>query len=469
MNKIIFVPSGYTELKSWELLFLSLSKNDNFDLNVYLHENFDNHSEALNYCKSLNLNIERFCFNNESFLAQFISFCAIFYSRVFNSRLKIFIPEFFFILPELFILALQKIKIRRRFLKIKPHLVVLSDDRDGVERIIVAFCKIYRIPTILYSFGIQLNFQKQISITRSNLFKRNNSTKTLFNKFIAIIFPKMTYMFKNEKILFKTGSEIIADKVLLNLPGSPWIYGSSGVDSIGVWCEAISEHYELSGTPKDKITITGLPHDKEMELILKNPMKMKISFRNLYHFDDNQIFLFNLPPMHSIDERAVNNYLGFESLFSFYCFIFDLLLSKEINLIVSAHPRVIKSELIKLQDKYSNDNIVFSNKRIETLVPIADCLISDYSTIMGLAAHCSIPIISLDVYGFNYDIYNNISANQKPITNEEEAKKTLNEFIKTKKYDKNTRIKNLKWDSQMIFSLHSVNSFFNELINKFKD
>ena len=189
--------------------------------------------------------------------------------------------------------------------------------------------------------------------------------------------------------------------------------GEGDADKILIWNKGLHSYYVRHGASPELMEVTGHPVDDRIGNFMAHQHENRNHLVQRHQLDgSNKIVIFNYPPSHHTSQDPKRNYLGFSSLHELCQTIFALLSSmQQIEVIISLHPRADADVVRKLTEQF---NFKIDDMPVEELLPCADLLVSDFSTVIFIATSCGLPVLCFNAYDFPYDAFDECIAEKKP-------------------------------------------------------
>ena len=392
--RILVVIHSLSHYRWLEPYIKTLCEN-NVKLNIYLVKiELERHYEEIKAYGIVN-RVYKLQKNKKPLARKLISFL--------NLEVKIILKKFFF-LPLYFIEVYRLSKYLKYWNKyandlldnIKPDLVLLSAERYiDLELSLAYFATKRKMKTMVV--GIDYFFVDGIEGYARQKNRTPVHTSDLFTKYTARRFPNQTFEAYDTKYLFFQPHFIWLLYFYKMQLFKPYLIGSSYIDYIIVDCEYTKNYYVNEGISEDNVySIGNLENDdlnnsiKEKNRILQSLVTKKIINLN------KKIIILGVPQLYE------HNLLSREKHFKEIKYLVDSISKENINLILSLHPKMNRSEYDYLEKK----NVVISEYKLKNIMAISDIYISTYSSTVLWSIQLGIPSILVDFYDMNYKSYN---------------------------------------------------------------
>ncbi len=393
MNNILFVISIQTHFLEFKRFYkASINRQyDTFNIKVCFNKNYPNIENDIKFCKD-----HEIVFNIlEPILTNV---------NETNISAISFIKNRKFFINEILLNILRTVKYYFRYNRIKEtyknlliknniNLLLICEDNVSYHlNIFTILSNKLKIPVYVFPFTIPNFIEFAEQVKDEYIFQSN-----IISYFKFKIFDKWIINYNSKKLYRLPIWEIIAIELNNLSPTFPWIQYAEPNLKIIVENSFMFNKYLNLGINEKNLFQLGTLIDDEMYSIHKNSI-------------NNKIILCAFPPPQ----------IHYNSNFKNYNEIIDFLvlsLSKldKNKIVVKLHPRTpdfVKSIL-------SKNNIMFSDEETYLLLSKSYCYIAFASATIRWALNINIKILNYDIYGYNYNDFDNCK-NVINITTKEE-------------------------------------------------
>jgi hypothetical protein len=285
--------------------------------------------------------------------------------------------------------SLQQIASYEVFLKqTQPDILIVAEDGIGSNLQLIRATKKVGIKTMIlpyeYSSKAQLIFGAQMKY----LYLKDEKGLSQEN------FEQYYFNVNGKYYGFYSKEEVKAFVKSMVLPHNVKTVHGGYADKIASESDAMSEHYLKEGIPEKKLELTGSVNDD----LLYNLMTEKGKRRREFFVKNNlneklPLLLFSFIPEYP-------NNLMFGTYKNYLLEVGEILgRLKNFNVIYQFHPAV-KGDKIKIAIEMG---LKVSELPTIELIALSDLYVTSYSSTIRWAIAAKVPVIHLDLYGFNYD------------------------------------------------------------------
>ena len=288
--------------------------------------------------------------------------------------------------------VLKEIKIIEQHLCVlTPKIVVVYSDRTAVYRTIVTFACRMNIPILVVPSASNMSFPEGHALNKINRrsLQCDGVDAPFLNRILARFWPEIVYEYRGKKLLFDNAFRIVAEKLFGIYPGNPWIIGGGRLSYIAVSGKNDWQRFVKDGIEESRLVITGMAvHDTLFSLI-----KARKTVRAR---DGDALVVLTLPALPEHNMLSWNEYLPvlekvILEIQKFPC-----------KLMLSLHPAHAPQNYLELAKKLK---LEISSRPLFELIPDADLFICSHSSTISWAILVGVPVLNLDIFGTEFDIY----------------------------------------------------------------
>lgn len=250
-------------------------------------------------------------------------------------------------------------------------------------------------------FDLQIALNNIPFVLATRLGKLKFYVKNSFmNRRVAKKFPEQVQNTKEGDILFYPWYKVMVLNKQNALPSKPWYIGDSWATNKLLISDRQKSDSISEGGRSDHAVVVGQFSLDNLYEKYKNRTSLKIEMRSKYFpkGKEGEVLLFALP---QFAEHAI---LKFDQALEEIDFILNLLSEfKELNILLSLHPKMSYERYAQFDQKYDNIRIL-KEERLSDAMPVSDYFMAAFESTITWALLCeSIPVF-LDYFKLNYDV-----------------------------------------------------------------
>lgn len=309
--------------------------------------------------------------------------------------------------------------------KLKPESVLIPDDRSLVYGFLPAItkaCSALNLNRVIPPISYAADYR--------DLGRAHHRNKQYVSKKNAVFkqYPKHLFKYDDEALPVSFYSTVATEMLARfgSLPDNPWVMGGGFSDLVLVDGEATKQRYIEYGCDSQKLVVTGhSSHDDLYEILVKKDVVRKV-LRKKYRLKNKHLSILALPQL------AEHNICAWDEHWKEIHFLCSSFRENAEDVLISLHPKMDRNQYQFIESEYG---LAIANEPLQTILPSADSFIATFSSTVEWAVLCKIPVIVVDFYGFNYDIYDDY--NGVLIVNEKnQLPSTLKRVVTDKPYSK---------------------------------
>jgi len=262
--------------------------------------------------------------------------------------------------------------------------IVLTTDRTvGIELSAAITAHKRGLDVVVASFAISADVTSSEKLRKSKLYFYEKSDS--WNTAILPNGKRISFFKKHDKKVI----ELLKVKI-----SNPWVLGAGFSDYMLVDSEREKQRLVHLGGERGKYFVTGqMSHD---QLFNTNKDRADIKRRYLlkYGLSDKKIILIAVPQYyeHGLCDRGKHFYFLSEMI--------EVLSNLDCNVILSLHPKMIRSDYEKFLRL--NTNITIADESLSNILPVCDLFVSTYSSTVAWGLLCNKKIVIVDHIGLGY-------------------------------------------------------------------
>lgn len=231
---------------------------------------------------------------------------------------------------------------------------------------------------------------------------------TIANRGVQRWLPSQVYASPWGKMLFYSAAQIFLLGIMGMLPRNPWYQGTTFADYIMISGIDESAMYADARVDPAKLLFYG---SHELDVLYDrwlNREELRHKLIEEYQLDRNRsIFIVALPPLW--EQGMVTDEVHWRSINE----ILDALSRQDHNVIISLHPSSNRKHYSWIEEKYP---VKISREPLTEILVAADIFVAAFSSTIRWAIGLGIPVINLDFWNLNYEMYINLAGYQTVTT-----------------------------------------------------
>jgi hypothetical protein len=269
-------------------------------------------------------------------------------------------------------------------------MVLFEDNAEYDTGIWINSANSLRIPSLLIPFTIADQVEPAESHYHDPLFW---SESGVLNKFVAGVYPKWTFAYRDRLMLRRRAADIIACESLGFAQPDPWILNSSHATALAVESDAMYGFYGRNGIRKAQLQLTGsFPDDVAFDATAK----LAVLKKELGLDPDRPVLLCSFPPNQLTAVREECEFKSLHELIDFWMAQLQRLEGWEI--IVRPHPSSAPRDV----DYLRRFPLKVSEMDTARLIPVCNIYNASVSSTIRWALACGKPVFNFDVFRYRY-------------------------------------------------------------------
>lgn len=337
------------------------------------------------------------------------SLSSIFRKRYFRLGFKFFkdiLKKVSLVVFFKYLFRFWRIKNRGKLLldELQPVCILLMGDRHiGVETALVSLANKRCIPSLIVPFAFSEPSGTAILRRRRPDGDILYGMEKFFNRLIAYLRPAWTYDYDGKTLLWKPAEQLLAAALLRMMPANPWALGGGQAWYMAVESDLMRQRFELQGIPTDKLIVTGKPLYDAAARLWKHPYGMRSQICELLDVNVGRPLI-----VCSVPQLAEHELLSWDEHWYEMDFLFSALAdaSLDATVVLSLHPKSDPAKYEPLAYKYNL--FIAEQYTFDQLIPVCDLLVATYSSTVTLAIACHKPVVVVDFYGLNHNIFDEV-------------------------------------------------------------
>ena len=298
---------------------------------------------------------------------------------------------------------------------LKPRCNIVSQERPRFFLPVLKALQESSIPTILIPVGFDSSPEGNAWARRdSDLLKvgleghesspgksRVSTLTAILNRQVGRWLPSQVYDSRWGKTLFYPALQTLLLKVMGMLPRNPWYQGTTFADFIMISGVDEAALYAEAQVDPARILFYG---SHEFDTLYERWSHRKETRRNLvedYQLDvDRRTLIVTLPRLW--EQNLATEEEHWRSITQ----ILDVLSRQDLNVVISLHPHSGLAQYAWIEEKYP---FKICTERLSDILVAADIFVASYSSTIRWAVGLGIPVINIDFWKFDWDMYAHLS------------------------------------------------------------
>jgi len=223
-------------------------------------------------------------------------------------------------------------------------------------------------------------------------FEELYTTKPLFNRLVALMFPRWVFSYQGYRLFPRPTSQLLAAQLLGISQRDTWAQiDSKSIYTIAVQGKAKHEEFLAKGVPEKQLVVTGKPLDDVLaKVAAKAVVRRAALYKRLGLPNKQRMILLAVP------QFAEHNYMSWEAHWqAIETLIIALTSVKDANVVLSLHPRMQRDKYVYLEDKFG---IRVGDESSSYLIPLCDLFVAAGSSTIDMAICSQKPVINLEFW-----------------------------------------------------------------------
>lgn len=297
----------------------------------------------------------------------------------------------------------QKKVVVEFLIKLRPNLIVLPELNWGYSHAILAdYCRTHNVPLLIIPYTLA-GRQEWVASFRNS---PECQVDGVFRRLVAIAFPKWTFQLGEKKIILPL-RWILSCECTGFTPSEPWVTNSGPIGSVAVDNEITRNFYAREGVEVENWKVTGSIVEDRLYQVKAGKENQRKRLAEKYKFVENDRWIVIALPPDQFDVLNVETleFADYKTLCKSFVESVVKIVGDSWNVIINLHPRSDRKSVGWLEDA----GVLFVERPLEELLPLADVFIASASATIRWAVACGIPVINYDVYNYKYDDFKSYS------------------------------------------------------------
>jgi hypothetical protein len=221
------------------------------------------------------------------------------------------------------------------------------------------------------------------------------------NRLVNRWMPSQVYHSNWGKMLFYPAAQILLLKTMGMLPQNPWCDGASFTDRIIISGADEETMFAESGIEPGELLFYG---NHTLDILYETWLDrtdIRSSFIDKYSLErDKKILIVTLPRLW--EQLITSEEEQWKSIRE----ILSVLSGQDYNVVVSLHPSIIGDHYNWIETEYP---VKICRESLADILVAADIFVASYSSTIRWAVGLGIPAVNVDLWGFNWKIFRNLT------------------------------------------------------------
>ena len=269
-------------------------------------------------------------------------------------------------------------------------LIVFDDRAPRPDMAFVQAARAARTPVVLAPFAV--------SSPESDAWIRSKKVEHSLERgfgargrgLLARLLPRHARQTPHGRQLFFAGWETVALAALGLAGGTPWAWGGGASDKAGMLNAAQRDAAIAEGVQPDKLVVTGQPSSDRLHAAWSDP-GARAALRQRFGFSTERPVVLLTSPHY-----AEHGMLDWPAHWGLIDQIYRSLGRLDAHVLVSLHP---KSDPALYLDHAREAGVTLSDLPFVDILPVADLMVTSWSSTARLAACLGVPVVNIDPLG----------------------------------------------------------------------
>lgn len=232
-------------------------------------------------------------------------------------------------------------------------------------------------------------------------FEELYTTKPLFNRLVALMFPRLVFSYKGCQLFPQPASQLLAARLLGVSPRDSWTQiDSKSIYTIAVQGKAKYEEFLAGGAPEKQLVVTGKPLDDVLAKVAAKAVVRRAALYERLGLPDKRCLI-----LLAVPQFAEHNILNWEEHWqAIETLMMALTTVENTNVVLSLHPRMQRDKYVYLEDKFG---VHIGDESSSHLIPLCDLFVAAGSSTIDMAICSQKPVVNLQYYWPNW-IYDGV-------------------------------------------------------------
>jgi len=319
-------------------------------------------------------------------------------------------------------LWLRKRVTKRLVRPLAPRCSIVSQERQPLFLPILKALRELRVSIILMLAGFDswpvasASPRRESYLLKAGLNKPSAPPEnSLFPTGIAILnrqvqrwMPSQVYDSSWGNMLFYPAWQTLLLRIMGMLPRNPWYQGTTFPDHIMISGNDEAAIYAEAQVDPDKLLLYGSHPLDELYERWSHRAELRHKLIDDYHLERNQsILIVSLPRLW--EQNLASEEVHWQSINE----ILDVLSRQKCNVVIALHPSSNRNLYDWIEERYP---VKMCKEPLTDILVVADIFVAAYSSTIRWAVGLGIPVINLDLWSLNWDMYRNLTGCQTVTT-----------------------------------------------------